>query len=153
MKKITIFAIVLAFAFILFTTSSFATNNIMDNTENEVKNTAKGAGNVIENTVNGAGNVVSNIAGSVGSGISNIGNGIQNMTRGDMMVNDTNNNYTASRTAYTVNANSAGSFLGMGATAWGWLIMSIFGLAIVGLVWFYGKQHEDGYNPNHEDNY
>jgi len=55
----------------------------------------------------------------------------------DGMLDTTDGNYTATRTATTNN-----NFLGMSDTAWTWLILGIVGAAIVGLVWYYGAQYE-----------
>ena len=156
MKTKTLFAIIISLAFILFSTTSFATNNVMgdmgNNIGNGMQNVLTGAGNGIRNVVNGAGNIVEDMAGGIGEGINDMTNGNENTFRGGMMTDTNDNNYDATRTATTVNT-ANDTFLGMNATAWGWLIMAIVGALIVGFVWFYGKQHEDGYNPKHDDNY
>ena len=161
MKTKTFIAIIISFALILFTSSSFATNDMMNNMGNGVQNVLSNAGNGIRNVINGTGNVVENMASGIGEGINNMTNDNENNTAnettndtfGGLMTDDNNNNsYNATRTATTGNTTNA-TFLGMNATAWGWLIMGIVGAAIVGLVWFYGKQHEDGYTPKHDDNY
>lgn len=59
--------------------------------------------------------------------------------------------YNASRTSTSVQS-ASNTFLGMGATAWGWLIIAILGIATVSLVWYYGKETELKYNHN-DDNY
>ena len=60
----------------------------------------------------------------------------------DTAVATTNSNYNASRT-------STATVLGMNATAWTWLIVGIVGVAIVALVWFYGKEHSESSNNNY----
>ena len=151
MKNKTLLSIFLIFAIILFTSSSFAAENMINDAVRGMENIADSAGNTMENMVDGVQNSMRGVAGSIGNGIDNIGNGMKYMANGAMM-SDTNNDYTATRTATTANTGND-TFLGMNATAWGWFIMAALGLSIIGVVWFYGKQHEDGYNPNHEDNY
>ena len=53
--------------------------------------------------------------------------------------NDNNGSYTATRTATATN----GTLLGMNSTAWTWLILGIATIAIVALVWYYGKQYDN----------
>lgn len=53
----------------------------------------------------------------------------------------TENNYNASRTSTTTGTTN-NTLLNIGATAWGWLIISILGIITVALVWYYGKQNE-----------
>ena len=153
--KIKTFISIIIISLVFFASTCFATDNsgdMMNSAENGIQNVTNGAENAINGAASGVGNVVSGIAGGIGQGINNMGEGIQNMTRGGLM-SDNNGDYTATRTAATGVTTNGDTFLGMNATTWGWLIMAIVGAAIVGLVWFYGKQHEDGYNPNHEDNY
>ena len=140
MKKSIIFATILSISIILFSAFSFATDNMIDDIANSTKN-----------VMNGAGNIVSDITSGIGEGVSNIGNGMQNMSS-ESTTNNMNNNYIANRTSTNIN-NTKSTFLGMGSTAWGWLIMSIVGIIIVSLVWFYGKQHEDDYTLDNEDDY
>ena len=143
MKQKTLFIVLLIISIAIFSTSSFATDNMMDDTANGIKNAVDGTSNTIENVADGIGNTMQGIAGGINNSVENIkSNGMQNDV----------NNYSATRTATTINT-ANDTFLGMNATAWGWFIMAALGLAIVGIVWFYGKQHEDGYNPNHDDNY
>lgn len=154
MKVKAFLATIIATLFIIFSTSCFATNDMANTAGNGVRNVVNGAGNVVEGATRGAGNVIQGIAGGIGQGMSNIGNGIQNMTQGDMANdNDRNNNdgYTATRTSAMTNSASNGTFLGMNGTTWSWVIMGILGVSIIALVWFYGKQHEDGYIPNHDE--
>ena len=149
MKTRTIFVIALSFALILFATNCFATDNAGNGAMSGVQNVLEGAGNGVRNVVNGTGNVVEDAANGIGRGIGNIGNSIDEGMNN--MDNTNNGDYTAQRTATTAENN--GTFLGMNSTVWTWVIMGIIGAAIISLVWFYGKQHEDGYKPNHDDNY
>lgn len=146
MKKKILFSILTIIAIILFSiTYSYATNEIegaVDNTVNGVRNFVGGAENVVEDTASG-----------IGNGIRNTVNGAENMTTGAMQTMDNNNgDYTATRTATARSVTNNATFLGMGATAWAWLIMAILGIVTVALVWYYGKQHEFSANDN-DDNY
>lgn len=152
MKTKTFLSLVIAFAIIFFSSTCFASNNMIENATNGIRNVMGSAENVIDNAASGIGQGVGTIGNNISEGMNSAGRTIQNVTNGGLM-NDTNNNYTATRTATSVTNTNGSTFLGMNATAWGWLIMAIVGAMIVGFVWYYGKQHEDGYNPNHEDNY
>lgn len=146
MKRITVIAIMTILAVLVFGISSFAANNIASDAVNGVRNVVGGAENVVGGAISG-----------VTNGVHNGVNGIENTTKnatGTMTTNNANTtNYNATRTATTRTAtNTTGKFLGMGATAWGWLIMGIVGIVTVALVWYYGKERETRYNHN-DDNY
>ncbi len=151
MKKKTLIAIITVLAVILFGVSSFASNNNMgSDAVNGVRNFVGGAENVVEDAAMG-------IAGGIREGISDVENGAEDASRtggnnmeGAMTSDNNNGDYTATRTATT--ATTGGSFLGMGGTAWAWLIMAVLGIIIVGLVWYYGKQNEMTAH-NHDDRY
>ena len=170
MKARTILAIVLSIALILFASTCFATDNTEQDAMSVVQNVMENAGDGVKNVVNGTGNVVGGAVTGIGRGIGNMGNsineGMQNMENTTEnttentenmggMINDTNGDYTAQRTATTRDGTGAttGTFFGMNATAWTWVIMGIVGASIIALVWFYGKQREDGYNTKHDDNF
>ena len=72
------------------------------------------------------------------NGVQNAGNTIS----GAFTDNNDYSSYTATRTATTTNNN----FLGMDPNMLTWLIMAIVGAAIIGLVWYYAKEHEIDYN-------
>lgn len=148
MKKITLTAIITIFAVLLFGISSFAANNnIASDAVEGVRNVVGGAENVVGDAISGISNGVRNSIDGVENTVSNTGNKMQGT-----MTN--NNGYNAERTTSTRMATNTGSstFLGMGATAWGWLIMAIVGIITVALVWYYGKERESSYNHN-DDNY
>lgn len=133
MKKKTWIAITTALAVLLFGFSySFAANNMGQEAVDGVRNVVGGAANGVKN------------------GVSDVANGAQNIANGAMTSDNTGNvGYNAARTATTRSAATTNdTFLGMNATAWGWLIMGILGVLTVGLVWFYGKEHEENYNKN-----
>ena len=146
MKKITLTAIVTILAILLFGVSSFATNNIATDAVQGVRNVVGGA----ENAVSGAISGVTNGVRSGVSGVENTANNAGNKMQGATTTN--NGDYNATRTASTRAATNRATFLGMSATAWGWFIMAVVGIITVALVWYYGKQHEEGYNDN-SDNY
>lgn len=143
MKKIRLVGLFTILAVLLFGISSFAANNIASDAVHGVRNVVGGAENVIEDAAKG-------ITGGVRSGV----NGLENTTKN--AAGTTNNGaYNTTRTATTrmaTNGGNNGTFLGMGATAWGWLIMAIVGIVTVALVWYYGKEKELNYNHN-DDNY
>ena len=112
------------------------------------------AGNAVMDAGNGVGNAVSDTAGAVANGAKSLGNGVATMwddvtnangdkendgtnTMAGSMFGNNDGDYTATRTA-TGNNN----MLGMSDTTWTWIILGIVGLAIVGLVWYYGAQYE-----------
>lgn len=139
MKAKTILAITISLFIILFSSSCFATTNMLNDVGNGMKNAADTVGNGVKNVVNGAGNMVDGATSGRNKGMNNAENGIEGMT------SDTNN-YTANKTSATTNNDA--TFLGMNSTAWAWLIMAVFGAIIVGMVIFYGKQKNDSYNKN-----
>ena len=152
MKRITLIALATIFAVILFGVSSFAANNIASDAAHGIGNVVGGMTNGIRNGISAVGNTLQgNDNDTMTTGNNNNSNG--NNNRNGAMTTDTNNNgYNATRTATTRMAtNTSETFLGMNATAWGWLIMSVVGITTVALVWFYGKEREAGYNR--DDNY
>lgn len=144
MKRITLIVTATILAILLFSVSSFATNNIASNAAQGVRNVVGGAENVVENAASGITNGIRN-------GVSNAEN-----TMNKSMTSTTNNNtnYNATRTATTRMATTGtnNTFFGMNAITWSWLILAIVGIITVALVWYYGKQFESNYNHN-DDNY
>ena len=117
---------------------------------------ATGVGNTIKEAGNTAGNALAGATGTVVDGARGLANGASNMMKdminanGDMendatntlattdeMFDNNDGDYTATRTATGSN-----NMLGMSDTTWTWLILGAVGLAIVGLVWYYGAQYE-----------
>lgn len=144
MKKKTWIAIATTLAVLLFGFSySFAANNIGQEAVNGARNVVGGAENVVEGAAGG-------IASGIKNGVSDVTNGAKNMANGAMTSDTTGNGgYSATRTATTRMADTgSATFLGMGATAWGWLIMGIVGIVTIALVWYYGKEHEGNYSQN-----
>lgn len=131
MQKKFLISIAVLSAILVFSCSyAFATTNAINTVEHAAQNVANATGNVINRGVGAMGNTVNNLGVRDGNTTARTAN-----TVGVMGTN--NNNYTAARTA-TNNA----VFGGMTANGWTWLIVGIVGLAIVGLVWYYGKQHD-----------
>ena len=142
-KKFITSSIILATLFSFFCFSScFAADNVADG----VKNVASDAGNTIKAGVDATKNTVSNVANKVTGTTSNMVNGTENAARTTGTNAQNTTNYTATRT----NTNTA-KLAGMTATGWTWLIMAIFGVAIVAIVWFYGKQHTESSSSNNND--
>lgn len=117
---------------------------------------ATGVGNTVKEAGNTAGNVISGATGAIVDGARGLTKGASNMMNDmsnangdtendatntlattDGMFDNADGDYTATRTA-TGNNN----LLGMSDTTWTWLILGAVGLAIVGLVWYYGAQFE-----------
>ena len=142
MKKIII-------STILLFTISFCSIHVFAATVNkDVKNNTENAKKSVLNTVNGTKNVIMNTGNSIGNGVTNAKNAVVGSTQkagntvmnaGNSMMsamNNMDNNYNAQRTAADV------TVLGMSTNTWTWLILAIVGIAIVGLVWYYGAQYE-----------
>ena len=139
MSKKVFATLLIVFALVLCSNFSFAANNLGDNIKDSMNKTGiamQNMGNDVKNAVSGAGNAVEGM-------FSNDNNNNQNndnkMMSGIMNNNDNNGSYTATRTATATN----GTLLGMNSTAWTWLILGIATIAIVALVWYYGKQYDN----------
>jgi len=144
-KKIFITILMFSIILLAFCSYSFAVNDAMNNARNAVMST----GNAIGNAVVGAKNAVVDGAKDLGNGTASVANNITNangdtendatntLDTNDGMLDMGNDDYTATRTA-TNNDN----LLGISDNTWTWLILGIVGLAIVGLVWYYGAQYE-----------
>ena len=135
---------------------SFATNNPVDGVrnvvggaENVVEDAAKGVTNGVREGMNKVENVGRNTADMIG------GNNKDNSTFTGMLTDDNNGgDYTAQRTTTrNANANAAGNIFGTNSTLWAWLTMAILAIAIVALVWYYGKQFNYTSHNNNDDNY
>lgn len=141
MKKFRISMLILLFVVILSFSYVFATENSV--TANRVKNVMNGTENTVQNVAGDIGNGVKNAGNTISQGVQGVQNGMQDMGNRvmDGLTTD-NTDYTATRTATEAN----GSFLGMNSTMFTWVIMAIVGLAIIGLVWIYARQHDESYN-------
>lgn len=134
----------------LFVSYSFAEENStigqdMENMMNNVGNTVQDAGRGLvdgtKNVINNGKNMMENMTDTnQNNNNTNDNNNQASATYTDNSAN--NSNYTATRTATTAND----SFLGMDPNVLTWLIIGIAGAAIVGLVWYYAKEHELDYN-------
>lgn len=144
MKKKFLFLTLVSLFLITLCSYSFATSNMMNSAKNTVMNAGNAIGNAATSTMNAIGNGVQGIA----NGAANLGDDAMNGAR--EMGNDTMNtldttattlgtqdtDYTATRTGTDTN------LLGLSDTVWTWLILGIVGIAIVGLVWYYGAQYD-----------
>lgn len=158
-KKLFITLALITCVVILFATSCFATDGTMHDMGESAKNMAGDVRNGISGAVNNVEGTTKNVAGDISNGSKNVtgsmentmgnaGNtvteGMNNTTRemNDGMNNDT---YNATRTS----ADGTTTFMGMGATAWTWLILGIAALAIIAAVWYYSMQtNSSKYNNN-----
>lgn len=99
-----------------------AVGNVMSGIGNDVREGAENVGNMVQEGTQGVGNAITTGGNSVMNGIENMGNG----------------NYTATRTATTVNA----GYTNINPSMWIWITMAIAAISIVALVWYYASQHE-----------
>jgi len=161
-----VFAILIAFVFMMFTTTVFAATGEMGNSMNK-------AGNTVRNVVGGAENVLEDAGSAIGTGMRNLGDtftaGAARVTNNnnDNYSNNGNNNNNNSNTGnnnsnYTTGNGSTGytatrtgtdtgvRVLGMSANTWTWFILAITAIAIVGLVWYYAtqRQNDNEYTEN-----
>lgn len=148
-KKFLISTVLLITVLVISTSYAFATNSMLDTLGNGVQNVASGVGTMVtrgidatKNTVEGAGNMISNGVDDARDTMTGT-----NVNASRTGTTGTTNNYTATR-ANTGDVTVAG----MNATAWAWLIVGILGVAIVGLVWFYGRQHAAYSSTNNNNN-
>lgn len=132
--------IFLAILTVLFITCCYSVtfaSNMMNNAKNTVMNAGNSIGNSIvkakDSVVGGAKNLTNDVekagtstmSGAKDTTYSTIDSGSMQTTQ-----------YDATRTS----ANS--NLLGMDSMTWSWIIMSIVGIVIVALVWYYGAQYE-----------
>lgn len=106
---------------------------------NFIGDVGRTAGNITENVVSGAGNLVEDGKNTLESGIDNMAN------TATTPMTDFGSTYTAQRTSTTTP-----TFLGMNADAWSWIIVGVLGIAIIALVWIYGKEHSSSYDNYNE---
>lgn len=143
-KKIFIALLLISFL-IIGASYSFAANGAMNNAKDAVMS----AGNSVGDAVVGAKNAVVDGAKDLTNGAATIGNDVAGTTRnvgnditgnnndGAGMLDTGNDNYNATRTV-----TGSMNLFGMTTSAWTWIILAIAGIAIVGLVWYYGAQYE-----------
>lgn len=134
MSKKLLFVVEIFMALVFAFSHSFvlgADNNMM----NDAKGAVNEAVNDVRDVVGGAENAMNDTVNSVTNGMNN-----------RSMSNTTG--YTANRTATT--SSNESTFLGMGSTAWTWLILAIAAVAIVALVWYYSSQITN--RRNYDDN-
>jgi len=128
-KAFLISGVFLALTFLFSFSKVLATDGDLNTAGQAIKNVTEGAANTVENAVSDAGN-------AIGNGAATIKNTTENVMNSGRTATTNNNTYNATRTSTT-----QGTFMGMDATAWTWLIVGILGALIVGLVWYYGKEH------------
>lgn len=146
MSKKVLIAIATIFSILLFgITYSFAGNNMGEDAVEGVRNFVGGAENVVEDTAKDVGE-------GIRTGITDVKDAAQDATSSMAKDTKTDNNYTATRTSTRTTSNSGNSFFNMGTTGWSLFIIATLGIITVGLVWYYGKQHEMNIN-NNDNNY
>ena len=129
----------LAIFMAIFFTSSlvFAANNIASDVGNGINNIVSNTKNMISDTGSNVSSMANNVVDKTNR--DNAGNTMRNdlSKEENMMTNNMNTdgtNYTATRTATTAS--------GINNTTLMWIILAISAIAIVGLVWYYGRQFE-----------
>ena len=147
---------------IIFSFSMVFANNVMQDAVDGVRNVVGGAENAIEGAVRDMSNASKNATGQMQNTANEVTNTMTddrnddgtnittttntenntnnsnatNNTTNTSLINNNNGGYTATRTGLTDDT----TFMGMGATAWTWLILGIAAIAIVALVWYYSMQ-------------
>lgn len=125
----------------------FATDGLKDAADS-VRNAVGGAENAVEGAVKDMTDASKNATSHMENAANNIGNTIMHNGNNNDTAKDTNNNvrndgYVATRTS------TGSTFMGMGSTAWTWLILGIAAIAIIALVWYYSMQLN---GSNHDRN-
>lgn len=143
MKKILFSTIIFSIILFSFFSFTFAANIVKDtksatnNIGNAVADTSNHAKNMVQKAENTIEDGVMNTKNTIVNSSENVANGVKDGTN-DVMgsMDNADGNYNATRTA------TDSTFFGMTTTGWTWLILAIVGIAIVGLVWYYGSQYE-----------
>lgn len=96
------------------------------------------AKNMMDNTMNAAdtlGNKAENGIDDMKNSITNTVDNMKDDTKTEMntLESNTNSNYTVARTSSVSNQ----TFLGLGSTAWTWLIVAVTVVGVVAIVWYY----------------
>lgn len=116
---------------IIFSFNICFANNETPDVINGIRNVVGGAENAVEDATKD----ITDASKNATSQMENAGNDITNAI--------TDNNYIATRTS------TDSTLMGMGSTAWTWLILGVAAIAIVALVWFYSVQLN---GSNHDRN-
>lgn len=148
-----LFAIIIAFLTILFTSSIiFAEDNNSaggewDDSIDKTKNTMHNIGNGVESAISG----VMDSGRNMGNNIMNMGgNNGNNTTTATTTRTDNGSRYSAVRTS--TNGTTSNLF-GLSNMAWTWIIMIIATAVIVSLIYYYGSQFENKTTTmNNKDN-
>lgn len=130
-KSLIIVSVLLAILFI--STASFANNDLKNGIHNATDTVVDGAENLAEDVRSGIGtaeNVIEDGARNIGTAISDGVNDVAGAA---------NSGYTATRTTASDITNSNT----MNSSLWTWVSLAIAAVVIVGLVWYYGTQHND----------
>ncbi len=147
---ISIFVIaIFSFSIVLATDDN---HSMLQDAANGVRNVVGGAENAVENGAKDIANTSKDATGDAEKDASSTADGLtgvngDNDKNTNASMNNRNgntNSYTATRT----DAETGATFMGMGATAWTWLIIGIAGIAIIALVWYYGTQLNNTNNNN-----
>ena len=158
MYKKLLFTLVVIISLIFSFNACFAADGIQGAADS-VRNVVGGAENAVEDAAKDISNTSKDATGDLENGGNSImENGDNNNTKKDTnnetgtnmnnnssLMNDNNGNYNAVRTA-----TEDSTFMGMGATAWTWLILGIAAIAIIALIWYYSTQMNGSHNNNRD---
>ena len=151
-KKILIVLTLLAS--LTFFTSIVLANTDMNNMANDATNVMSDSWNKMSTTMENLGNNTKGAINSAGNAIQGAMNNIENTLDMNTDDNSTDSNYnsnanddnfndstdyTATRTAATTNNN----MFGLNSNTWTWVVLAVLGIAIIGLVWYYGMQTQN----------
>ena len=146
MKNKTIIATAIFFLIILFSSFSYAVNeivggvtgNVLNNTENMVENVANGVSEMAEDTVNGVTNAGETVSNTMENGMNTVRNYTDYMTDDDL-TSTTTNEYNAT----TVDTAAEATFLGLNASTWWWIIITAIVVLVVVLIWHYSNDDHE----------
>lgn len=137
-KKSLIILFTMLTILFIFCNKSFANENLKNDIQavgNDIVDSANNLASDVRNGVGAIENTAENGLNVIGSGITDVMNNVGNMLTPNTMNND--EGYTAARTSITDTNNYNTT-----STMWTWITLGIAAAVIVGLVWYYGTEHE-----------
>lgn len=135
MRNKIFLSFILSIVVVLYSLTSFASNevvggvtgNVLNNTDNIVNN----VGGAAESVMNG----VTNVSGYVGNGIREGAEGVGNFVMKDMPDNSLRTTTTDEYNAVATNTTSANTFLGLNTMSWWWIIIGAICVLFIILIW------------------
>ena len=148
MKKKILASLFLLLALLLSTSIAYATddNSMLENAANGIGSMVNGAGSAVGGAVKGIGNATGDMGRAIGNTTGDmgraIGNTVGNMGNSMESTNNSNRNYTATRTSTT---GSETTLFGLDSNTWVWMVVILSVLAIGILVYSYFAQNNTRY--------